>query len=146
MRQPPRLGPRTVECTATAQYGPDRGPRRTSSCSCSRVTGWWSTAGRDDIAPPAGSARGTTRGSVVGRRAAGDAQRTQSGGELLARQPCEVAAARTSDVVRIGLEDRVHPVDLVADVRVVLRRATPRDLDVLAGEDADSDGEVLHDA
>src|SRR3954470_5415975 len=52
MRQPPRLGPRTVECTATAQYSPDRGPRRTSSCSCSRVTGWRSTAGRDDIAPP----------------------------------------------------------------------------------------------
>src|SRR5215218_8095032 len=62
MRQPPRLGPRTVECTATAQYRPERGPRRTSSCSCSRVTGGRSTAGRDDSAPAARGGSGAGGG------------------------------------------------------------------------------------
>src|SRR6478609_410759 len=52
MRQPPRLGPRTVEWTATTQKSPVRGPRRTRSFSCSRVTGGRSTAGRDDSAQP----------------------------------------------------------------------------------------------
>src|SRR3954451_11894457 len=84
MRQPPRLGPRTVECTATAQYRPDRGPRRTSSCSCSRVTGGRSTAGRDDSAPrrpggalASGAGAGGVSGGVAGGRRGG---RLGSGG------------------------------------------------------------------
>src|SRR4051794_41833867 len=83
MRQPPRLGPRTVECTATAQYRPDLGPRRTSSCSCSRVTGGRSTAGRDDSAPrrPGGAlASGAGAGGGSGGVAGGRRGRRLGGG------------------------------------------------------------------
>src|SRR5215218_8299165 len=79
MRQPPSDGPRTVECTATAQYRPERAPRRTSSSSCSRVTGWRSTAGRDDSAPA--GRRGTQGLSGAGAAAgSGSAGASVAGG------------------------------------------------------------------
>src|SRR4029079_558964 len=70
MRQPPRLGPRTVEWTATTQKSPERGPRRTRSSSCSRVTGGRSTAGGAQSAPPRGarSGRGWRRAPRRGLR------------------------------------------------------------------------------
>src|SRR3954471_21888161 len=122
MRQPPRLGPRTVECTATAQYRPERRPRRTSSCSCSRVTGGRSTAGRDDSAPTTTEPRRSSETRRAASRPKGATRRTRPGGGTRAPAPVRYSSrtgAGTRYAVPGALGERRHH---VLDHGVVLDR------------------------